>query len=251
MPATAEDLRDLHQLHQRARALRDRLSSGPKTLAARQANLANRQAEVEVARKALQDAKMHVKKHEHTLKAVETKIDDLKVKLNLVKKNDEYKALQNQIAHDDINKAKAEEEILTALEEVETKTAEVAQLEADVKRFAAEAAALQQQLDQQSVDHKAQLQELESAIVNAETAIPVVHRETYRRIVARYGADALAACEDGSCHGCFTSITPQMWNDLINGGSLIFCLSCGRLLYRTEPEVSNTKRTAKAKAKAR
>ena len=33
---TAENLRDLHELHQRAKALRDRLSSGPKTLAVRQ-----------------------------------------------------------------------------------------------------------------------------------------------------------------------------------------------------------------------
>ncbi len=245
MPATAENLRDLHQLHQRARALRDRLSSGPKTLAARQAALTTRQAELEAARKALQDAKMHVKKHEHTLTGVETKIDDLKVKLNQVKKNEEYKALQNQIAHDNTAKGKAEEDILTALEDVETRTAEVARLEADVKRFASEVAAIQQQLDQQTADHKVQLGELEAAITHAEHAIPENHRDHYRRIVARYGADALAVCEDGACHGCFTAVTAQMQNDLINGAGLCFCLSCGRLLYLPEPEVSRTKRTTK------
>jgi uncharacterized protein len=247
MPATAENLRDLHQLHQRARALRDRLSSGPKTLAARQAALATRQADLEAARKVLKDAQMHVKKHEHSLKAIETKIDDLKVKLNLVKKNDEYKALQNQIAHDNTAKGKIEEDILAALEEVETKTAELAVLEADVKRFAAEVAALQQQIDQQSVDHKARLQELDTAITNAEAAIPADHRDHYRRIVARYGADALAACEDNACNGCFTAVTPQMTSDLIHSESLVFCLSCGRLLYLVEPEGTGTKRTARAK----
>ncbi len=194
---------------------------------------------------------MHVKKHEHTLKGVETKIDDLKVKLNLVKKNEEYKALQNQIAHDNNAKGKAEEDIFTALEDVETRTAEVARLEADVKRFAAEVAALQQQLDQQTADHKAQLRDLESAITNAEDAIPANHRDHYRRIVSRYGADALAACEEGSprgtfsCLGCYTVIPAQMMNDLINAESLTFCLSCGRLLYLSQPEVSVTKRSAK------
>jgi predicted nucleic acid-binding Zn-ribbon protein len=248
MPTTAENLRDLHLLHQRARALRDRLSSGPKTLVARQAALSARQGEVEAARKALQDAKMHVKKHEHSLQGIDTKIDDLKIKLNLVKKNEEYKALQNQIAHDNTSKGRIEEDILTALEEVETKTAEVAQLEADVKRFAAEVAALQQQIDQQSGQHKAQLVELETAIKQAEATIPDEHRDHYRRIVSRYGADALAACEGDSCLGCYTSIPPQMKNDLINGAGLSFCLSCGRLLYLTEPEVSPTKkRTAKAR----
>ena len=71
--------------------------------------------------------------------------------------------------------------------------AALAQLEADVKRFAAEVEALQQQIDQQSGDHTAQLRELEDAITHAESAIPENHRDHYRRIVARYGADALAA----------------------------------------------------------
>jgi predicted nucleic acid-binding Zn-ribbon protein len=244
MPAMAQNLSDLHLLHQRARALRDRLASGPKTLAARQLALANREAELETARKALQDAKVQLKKHEHTVQGIDTKIDDLKVKLNLVKKNDEYKALQNQIAHDNSTKSKIEEEMLVALETIETRTSEVGKLEADVKRVAGEIAALQQQIDEQTSAHTAQLQELETAIIEAETAIPEEHRDRYRRIVARYGADALAACEDMSCHGCYTSLTRQMVNDLINGSGLSFCLSCGRLLYMTEPEVANTRRTA-------
>ena len=247
MSTTAESLRDLHSLHQRAKALRDRLSSGPRTLAARQAALATRQAEVEAARKALQDAKMHVKKHEHSLKGVETKIDDLTVKLNQVKKNEEYKALQNQIAHDQNAKGKVEEDILTALDDVETRTAEVARLEAEAQKFAAEVEAIRKQIDDQASAQKDQLAELEAAIVQAEAAIPEEHRDHYRRIVSRYGADALAACEDDSCHGCYTSITPQMKNELINNNGLSFCLSCGRLLYYVAPEPSKTKRTAKAR----
>ena len=47
-------------------------------------------------------------------------------------------------------------------------------------------------------------------------------RERYRRIVGRYGADALAVCENASCLGCYTSLTPQMINDLINGAGLSF-----------------------------
>ncbi len=142
MPATADSLRDLHQLHQRAKALRDRLASGPKILAVRQAALANRQAELEAGPKALQDAKVQLKKHEHSLQGVETKIDDFKVKLNQVKKNDEYKAIQNQIAHDNATKSKLEEEILQALDVNETKAIDLRKLEDEVKRSAAEIAAI-------------------------------------------------------------------------------------------------------------
>jgi predicted nucleic acid-binding Zn-ribbon protein len=239
---TADNLRDLHELHQRAKALRDRLSSGPKTLAVRQTTLASRMAQVELDRKALQDSKVQAKKQEHSLQVIENKIDDLKTKLNLVKKNDEYKALQNQIAHEASAKSKVEEEILVYMQEIETRTAALAKLEVEAKRFGGEVAALQQQIDNEAIAQKAQLAELETAIIHAEDTIPEEYRVQYRRIVGRYGADALAICEDGSCHGCFTSLTPQMVNDLMNGAGLSFCLSCGRLLYLAEPVVVHTRR---------
>ena len=245
MPATAENLRDLHVLHQRAKALRDRLSSGPKTLAVRQSTLANRTAELEKDRKALQDTKVQLKKHEHTLQAIDNKIDDLKIKLNLVKKNDEYKALQNQIAHENAAKSKIEEEMLVLLEDIETRDGrgrEARSRREAVRRRGRRAPAADRRA--RSIAHKAQLAELETAIVQAENVIPEEYRVQYRRIVARYGPDALAVCEDGSCHGCFTSLTPQMINDLINGAGLSFCLSCGRLLYLAEPVVVTTRRTA-------
>jgi len=242
MSVTAENLSDLHQLHQRARALRDRLASGPKTLAARTVALANRQAELEQVRKALQDSKVQLKKHEHSIQSVDTKINDLKIKLNLVKKNEEYKALQNQIAHENSSKTKIEDEMLVSLELIETKAADASRLEVDVKRFAGEVATLRQQIDEQSASHEKQLRELETAIIQAETVIPEAYRDQYRRIVGRYGADALAVCEDGACLGCYTSIPAQMVNDLINNAGLRFCLSCGRLLYLPELEVANTRR---------
>jgi uncharacterized protein len=243
MSATAENLHDLHQLHQRARALRDRLASGPKTLAARKASLANRLDQLEQARKGLQDIKVQLKKNEHSLQGIDTKIDDLKTKLNLVKKNEEYKALQNQIAHENTSKGKIEEDVLVSFEAIDAKSAELSQLESELKRSSAELAALEQEIEEQAAAHKTQLEELDLAIIDAEGAIPEEYRDRYRRIVARYGADALAECEDSSCRGCFTSVTAQMINDLINGTGLSFCLSCGRLLYRTEPEIANTRRT--------
>ena len=141
------DLRELHQLHQRAKALRDRLTSGPKTLAARKAALAGRQTALEEARKALQDEKVAVKKHEHHLQSQQSKSDDLKVKLNAVKKNEEYKAIQNQLALDKSHMDKTEGEILEAMVRVDEKTAAVHAAELEVKKFADEVAALARQIE--------------------------------------------------------------------------------------------------------
>jgi predicted nucleic acid-binding Zn-ribbon protein len=235
MPSSAAStLRDLHQLHQRAKALRDRLTSGPKTLAARKLALEARQKALEDAKKALQDEKVAVKKHEHHLQSQQSKSDDLKVKLNSVKKNDEYKAIQNQLALDKNHMEKTEGEILEAMERVDEKTKLVAAAELEVKKFTEEVAALAKQIEEHADAQKAQLAELDKAIVEAETMIDEDQRDRYRRTVKQRGADALAAAEDGACTGCYVTLTSQVMNELINGQTIQFCMTCGRMLYLAE-----------------
>jgi predicted nucleic acid-binding Zn-ribbon protein len=245
MAATASTLRELHQLHQRAKALRDRLVSAPKTLAARQAALATKQASLETARKAVQDARLKIKSRETHVQSLNTKIDDLKVKLNTVKKNDEYKALQNQIAHDKAAIAKIEDEILDAMGQVESQAAEVAKFEAEVKSFGAEVSALAGQIEAQAGDQKSQLAALEAAIVAAEEVIPEDDRDRYRRTVKQKGADALAAIESGACSHCYVEVTHQMMNELINKNGMTFCMTCGCILYLAEEDMPNTRRSSR------
>jgi uncharacterized protein len=245
MAITAESLQELHQLHHRAKALRDRLSSGPKTLAARQLGLANRQAALETARKVLQESKVQVKKREHLLQGHQAKINDLTVKLNQAKKNDEYKAIQNQIAYEQSATGKLEDEILEAYGEIDTQAAALSAQEAEVKAFADEVTRLKDQIESHAGEQKAQLEELEAAIINAEDVIPEAHREQYRRVIKRHGADALAFIENDACSGCYVSITAQTKNELINGAMLCFCMTCGRVLYLAEEDVPTTRRTAR------
>ena len=243
MPSsTASSLRDLHQLHQRAKALRDRLSSGPKTLAARKLALDARQKTLEEARKALQDEKVAVKKHEHHLQSQQSKSDDLRGKLNAVKKNEEYKAIQNQLALDKSHMDKTEGEILEAMEKVDEKTRAVHDAEVEVKKLTDEVAALAKQIEEHADAQKAQLAGLDKAIVEAESLIDEDQRDRYRRTVKQRGADALAAVEGNACSGCYVTITHQVLNELINAQNLQFCMACGRMLYLAEEDQPNTRR---------
>jgi predicted nucleic acid-binding Zn-ribbon protein len=242
MSSSTTSLRDLHQLHQRAKALRDRLTSGPKTLAARKLALEARQKALDEAKKALQDEKVAVKKHEHHLQSQQSKSDDLRVKLNVVKKNEEYKAIQNQLALDKSHMDKTEGEILEAMEQVDTKTAAVYAAELEVMKFTDEVAALAKQIDEHADAQRAQLAELDKAIVDAESLIDENERDRYKRTVKQRGADALAAIDGSACSGCYVTITHQMMNELINADRLTFCLSCGRILYLAEEDHPNTRR---------
>jgi predicted nucleic acid-binding Zn-ribbon protein len=242
----AESLRDLHALHQRSKALRDRLASGPKTLATREQVLATRRAALEQAQKALKDARATAKNREVQLQQVEARIDDLRTKLNQAKKQSDYDAIRNQIAHDNATKSKYEDEILQFMENIEAQAAELATLESDFRALEAEVARLRSDLEAQRGPQEAQLRELDEAIIAAEAIIPPDQRDQYRRVVKQRAADAMAQVErdgnTGMCHGCYVSVTAQMLNELINAESLVFCKTCGRVLYLGEETVSTTRR---------
>jgi hypothetical protein len=236
MPATADNLRDLHTLHQRAKALRDRLASGPKTLAARQHVLAKRQAELDQVRAELKQARADQKNKEIQVQSIRSRTDDLRVKLNSIKKQAEYDAIRNQIAQDNLNASKLENEILELMLKIEAQETAVKTQEQNVQTLAQEVAALQADIDAKAEQYKAQLAELEAAIVEAEGIIPAEQRDQYRRVVKQRGADAMAAVENSACTGCFVMVTAQMMNELINADQVVFCLSCGRVLYLHEDE---------------
>ncbi len=137
---------------------------------------------------------------------------------------------------------KTEGEILEAMEKVDEKTKAVHAAEVEVKKLTDEVAVLAKQIEEHADAQKAQLVELEKAIVEAENVIEEDERDRYRRTVKQRGADALAAVEGSACSGCFVTVTSQMMNELINGDKLTFCLACGRMLYLAEEDHPNTRR---------
>jgi uncharacterized protein len=247
-PATAENLRDLHMLHQQAKTLRDRLTSGPKTVAARQIALATRQTAVEASRKALQDVRVKLKTKEHAVQSLNTKLDDLKVKLSNAKKNDEYTAIKNQIAHDKNTIEKHEGDMLEEMMKIDEQASKLATEEADLKKFTADLEILKKKVDDEFSSQSRHLQELETAITDAEHVIPEAERERYRRTVKQHGSDAMAQVDYdkksqlAACSGCYVSVTTQALNEMINGTHLAYCKTCGRILYLPEEEVHNTRR---------
>lgn len=245
MTTTADNLRELHSLHQRAKAIRDRLASGPKTVAARQAVLAKRKADLDAAREALKKSKADAKNKEVQAQSIRNRVDDLRTKLNATKKQNEYDAIRNQIANDNLSASKLEDEALELMSQNEQKEVELKAQEAEVAKLASEVDALANDVSSKAEGQRAQLVELERAVVEAEAIIPGDVRDQYRRVVKGMGAEGMAPVEHASCTGCFVSVTAQMMNDLINGHSLVFCKSCGRILYLAEEEVNTLRRGAR------
>ena len=242
MTTTANSLREIHSLHQRSKAIRDRLLSVPKTIVARQAQVARKQDTLDKAKKDIQQIKVSKGLKEVQRKSLLGKIDDYSSKLLTVKKNEEYKAIQNEIALVKSQVNKVDDEIIDFEIDLEDRDASVKLLEADLKKAHDDLATYQKQSTEAKAGEEAKLEELAHSLLNAEAVINPDIREQYQRVIRQRGAEAMAVVESGACMGCNMSVTSQMLNDLINCDTLVFCRSCGRILYMAEEMEKMTKR---------
>jgi len=242
MTTTANSLREIHSLHQRSKAIRDRLLSVPKTIVARQAQVARKQDTLEKAKKDIQQIKVSKGLKEVQRKSLLGKIDDYSSKLLTVKKNEEYKAIQNEIALVKSQVNKVDDEIIDYEIDLEDRDAAFKLLEADLKKAQDDLATYQKQSSEAKTGEEAKLEELAHSLLNAEAVINPDIREQYQRVIRQRGAEAMAVVESSACMGCNMAITSQMLNDLINCDTLVFCRSCGRILYMAEEVEKMTKR---------
>ena len=242
MTTTANSLREIHSLHQRSKAIRDWLLSVPKTIVARQAQVARKQDTLDKAKKDIQQIKVSKGLKEVQRKSLLGKIDDYSSKLLTVKKNEEYKAIQNEIALVKSQVNKVDDEIIDFEIDLEDRDASVKLLEADLKKAQDDLATYQKQSTEAKAGEEAKLEELAHSLLNAEAVINPDIREQYQRVIRQRGAEAMAVVESSACMGCNMSITSQMLNDLINCDNLVFCRSCGRILYMAEETEKMTKR---------
>lgn len=230
MSDTTAALRHLHQLRQDLQRVMERKEQGPRRITAKQAFVAKRKQELEAARQRVKQLRHSADQKNLQLKTHEAKISDLKAKLNTAASNREYDILRGQIEADTMAKSVLEDEILETLEQVDlaqaaTRDAEqqVATAEDELKKTTDGVAAERPGLE-------AEFAELQDKVGAAERFLPANVIDAYRRLVDAYGADALAPVESKACGSCYVGLTMQQILEL-KTGKLLFCKSCGRLMY--------------------
>lgn len=233
MSVTALALRELHRIHQQLADLRERLDRGPKQIKARETNLVHLDGELVKAQADVKAAKVHADQKQLLLKTGETKIEDLKRKLNAANSNREYQALREQIAADEMANSVLADEILEALEKVDECQVVIGQAQEKIAKGKAELAKLQQTLRDQAGMMQTDVVRLEAELIEAEKVLPADFRDAYQRVVKSKGSDAMAQVDGESCGGCFQQLTANTMNSL-SLSRAIFCQSCGRLLYLPE-----------------
>ena len=234
MSSISAGMKQLHDLRLKLREISDQLERGPRQIAAREQIIARKKDELEALRGRLKQMKVAADQKNLQLKSSEGRIYDLSGKLNIAANNREYEALRSQIAADTMAKSVLEDEILEALEKVDAVQIDVKKAELEVAGVEAELKKLIAEVQAKEAGLKEQAAALQTQVAEAEKVLPPDIVPQYRRLVAAYGADALAPVVNKSCSQCYVSLTTQLFLELKAGG-IKFC-TCGRLMYVADEE---------------
>lgn len=232
MALTADLLRELHRMHQQLADLQERLQRGPRSIKAREATQAKSEEALAKAQAELKAARMSVDQKQLNLRTSEEKIKQLKAKLMAANNNREYQALQEQINADIMANSVLSDEILETMDKVEELKQTVQTAEGEFARVKEDIAKVRQQVSEQSQQLKGELVRVEQALKDAEVALPADVKSDYGRVRNR-GSDGMAEVEANACGGCNQSLPPNLQSEL-RLGKLVFCRSCGRILYLPE-----------------
>jgi len=241
MSTAADTLRTLHRIHQQLGDLRERRERGPKQVQAHRNNVTKLEQAAQAAHDAVKAAKMAADQKQLELKAGETKIADLKRKLNEAQSNREYQALLVQIAADEMAKSVLEDEIFEALGKIDELQAEIGEAEKRLARAKEELTKTEAAVRDEAALIQGDLTRLEGELKTTEANLPGEFKEVYFRVVKSKGSEGMARVENDCCGGCFQQIQPNRMNQLFMEHAVL-CTSCGRLLYL--PEDRGMKRRA-------
>jgi uncharacterized protein len=241
MTFPAGSLLELHRIHQQLSDLEDRLERGPQQVRARQGNVARLEEELAAAKNLVKQTTVQADQKQLQLKSNEAKILELRVKLNQCGTNREFQALKDQIAADEMANSVLADEILEGLEKVDDFKRQAIDAETQLGKGREELAKAEATVREQEGLIRGDIERLKADLAMAESSLPVDVRDGYERIVRSRGSDALASVQGDVCGGCFQQLTPNMTNELLLS-RVVFCKTCGRLLYLPEDRVPSVRR---------
>jgi len=170
------------------------------------------------------------------LRSVEEKIAKFNGQLNMVKTNKEYSALQHEIMGQKANKSRIEDEILTMMDQMEKDRQDLQDLKEAARKARKEGEEKKAAMARAIEDADARVERLESERAELAGRIPAPLIEPYERLRKKGDGQAMAACHNFVCTGCRMALTANTVNRLMAGDELVYCHSCGRILYIADDE---------------
>lgn len=246
MNADLERLIALQKLDTTAHDAEQRLAGEPERLKALDAQL-------EAARQQVATTKQHLADNQHARRVIEKdvavqqgRLSKFREQAMAVKTNQEYHAIQHEMAFAQAEIKNLEDKILELMVEADelttaAKSAEAA-LASDQKTIEAERKALVVEQEQL----KAQLERVRAERATLVAAVNPQILALFELVSRRRHGIAVAEARDGICTICHVRLRPQVFNTILRNEDILQCDTCQRILYFVPRTVSDVTQSADA-----
>ena len=235
MTEEIEQVTRLQSLDLKIGELEREVATLPKHIAQIEKTLDSHLRRLEADRAALTGNQKERKRLEDDAKSEALKISKLKDQMLGAKTNEQYRAFQHEISFCEEAIRKCEDRILDLMGEAEPLDANVKRAETALKeekqQVEAETAVARERT---STDQK----QLEQLMAERKSLVAGLKPQTYRayeRIRKKWRGFAVAEATVGRCSACQIVLRPQFFQDLRHSEEVMFCESCGRILYYNPP----------------
>ena len=161
-------------------------------------------------------------------------INRLKTQQYETRKNDEFRAMGNEIERYEKEIQQIEDQELELMDQAEKLKVEVA---AEDKKAASARESIARQmadLDEKEKTLQGRLNELAAERAELSGKVEEDLLERFERLFGSKGDAAIVALEHEVCTGCHMKVTTQTAHRVKNGKEIVSCEQCGRILYAAE-----------------
>ena len=228
-----EKLLVLQDRDQRIRTLKTELKNVPIERKDLETRLAATAAGAEKAKASLRESEVQKKRLEVEAQGKRDQINRFKTQQMQTRKNEEFQALGNEIAHFEKEIAKIEDRELEVMELIEVAKPVLAEAERNVAETKNRVAVQISDLEAKIATLRETLKTAEAERAALTDGIDEDLLDQYNRLFVSKGGDAVVSLEHEVCTGCHMKLTTQTLVRVRGGQQITHCEQCGRILYWT------------------
>ena len=226
-----ERLIKLQEIESRAAEAQRHIADAPAQIEALDAKLSAARETLAAAKQAVSDNQAARRTLDRDLSAAQQRLSKYKEQLMEVKTNEEYHAMQHQIAAAEGEVGRIEELVIINMVDADDVASRQKAAEAALKRDETQVAKERTAIETDVADKK---KALEESSRDRGAVLPDISRgarELFDRVLKARQGIAVAPAVDGHCSICHVRLRPQVYNTIVQNEGIVQCDSCQRILY--------------------
>ncbi len=226
----------LQSLDQKIGGLDKEVAALPKHIAVIEKTLDSHLRKLEADKAALSANQKERKKMDGDIQVHQQKISKLRDQMLGAKTNEQYRAFQHEIEYIEKEIRQAEDRILELMSESESLDQNVKKADAALKEEKDAVEAEKSRARDRTATDQKWLDQLREERKQLVAKMPREAIAAYDKILKKWrGGVVVAEAVAGRCSACQILLRPQYLQDLRKASQLMFCESCGRILYYNPP----------------